>query len=273
MTMMHKTKSYRRLAVMLGALSAIAVACNDDGDEVGGNTAGTAGTGGKGDGGSSASKGGDSAGKGGSDGGAGSSGSAGKAGEGAGGEGIGGSGEGKAGEGFGGSGEGGEGIGGEATGGTGEGGAGGAPEIVADTLDNGTFAGYDTGWSESGDVAAASAKWIHDEEPGLNHYSATAFKVATFQTVSPLPGGTYKLTAEVQKANALNEQYLFAKGCQVGAPEVQVTQPTTAAGEGGYTVITLAGIVVTSGSCTVGIYTDGPAGGWSNIDNIVFVKE
>jgi hypothetical protein len=182
-------------------------------------------------------------------------------------------GESQGGEGQGGSGDGGAGEGGDGQGGSGEGGAGGEAPILADTLDNGTFSAYDAGWSESGDVAASTTKWIYGEEPGLNHYSASAFTVATFQTVSPLPNGTYKLTAEVQKASSLNEQYLFAKGCKAGEPETQVTAPTTAAGEADYTVITLAGIEVSSGSCTVGIYTDGPAGGWSNIDNIVFAEE
>jgi hypothetical protein len=279
MTMKHKTVSYRSFAVMLGALSLIAVACSDDDDDVGENEAGKGGsTAGKG--GSTAGKGGSTAGKGGTGGGGkggtggSSAGTAGTAGEGSGGEiseggmpGVGGTGDGGT------TGEGGENVGGEAMGGTGDGGAGGEAPIVPDTLDNGNFAAYDAGWSESGDVAAGTTKWIYGEEPGLNHYAATAFKVRTYQTVTPLPAGTYKLTAEVQKANAIIEQYLFAKGCKAGEPDTEVTAPTTAAGETGLTPITLAGIEVSSGSCTVGIYTDGPDGGWSNIDNITFVKE
>jgi hypothetical protein len=280
---MHKTMSYRGFAAVLGALSLIAVACSDDDDKIdggnagtGGSSAGSAGSGAGSGGKNTSGSGGSSAGTG-NTAGNGSGGNAGMAGEGGDGGavqgGAGHAGDGQGGESQGGESQGGDGQGGQAQGGDGEGGSGGEAPIVADTLDNGTFSAYDAGWSESGDGAAGVTKWIHDEEPGLNHYSANAFTVATFQTVSPLPNGTYRLTAEVQKANSLNEQYLFAKGCKAGEPDTQVTAPTTAAGEAGYTLISLAGIEVSSGSCTVGIYTDGPAGGWSNIDNIVFAQE
>lgn len=275
MTMKLKTKSYRGFAVMLGALSLIAVACSDDDDDGGDDTAGKGGSS-AGKGGSSAGKGGGgSAGKGGSNGGtAGSTaGGAGNAGEGVGGEGVGGDDDGVGGEG-GGSGEGGGGVGGEATGGTGEGGAGGAPEIVWDTLDNGDISGYMDGWSETGDVDGSDNKWPNGgNEPEIVQWRATAYKVATWQTVSPLQDGTYTLSADVMRAATLNEHYIFAKGCKLGEPDAQVKQDTTAANSSGYTTVTLANIEVTSGSCTVGVYIDAPADGWANVDNFVFVKQ
>jgi hypothetical protein len=149
-------------------------------------------------------------------------------------------------------------------------GAGGMPATVPDVLDDADFSAYGTGWSEEGDVDASNFKWIHDQEPGLNHWSATAYQVATLQTLDPLPNGTYSFSMEIERAASLNDQHLFARGCKAGEPNTEVTQATDAAGSSGYTKITLSNIEVSSGSCTVGIYTDAPADGWANIDNAVF---
>lgn len=284
MTNSHKTTTYHGLALLLGAASLVAVACSDDEDAIeqdggagngGTTTAGTTSGGKPGKAGSSAggnanggTAGGGAGGR--TTAGGGAGGDLGIAGDGGGGEDVGGAGAGQ-----GGADPAHGGAGGDAAGGGGdEGGVGGAgSDVVPDTLDNGTFTEYDAGWSESGDVAASTTKWIYGEEPGLNHWAATAYQVSTFQTVSPLPNGTYSFSMEVNRAASLNDQYLFAQGCGAGEPSVQVKQSTAAAGDAGYTKITLSGIVVSSGSCTVGIYTDAPADGWANIDNALFVKE
>jgi hypothetical protein len=296
MTIVNKTTTYQGFALLLGAVSLIAVACGDDDAGEPGDNAGAAGDGGGSSAGKpsggSAGKAGNSAGgnvnggtSGGGNGGNAAAGS-GVGGEGVGGEGVGG--EGVGGEGVGGEGVGGEGVGGEAqggaggavTGGGGEGGAGGAPEIVADTLDNGTFGTNATsleGWENSGDTAAAFAKWhwienVYDSA-GLAHWREAAYKVTTSQLVSPLPNGTYSFSMVVQRPATLNEQYLFARGCTAGSPDAQVTKPTVDATADGFTKITLTGIQVTSGSCTFGIYTDAPDDGWANMDSAVLVLE
>ena len=281
MTNTINSTAYHRLALLLGALGFVVVACSDDDDSNGPRgDAGSAGTSaGKSNAGSS-NGGNGSAGKstGGTDtggtsnggttnggtsngGSAGSSTMAGEAGmagdSGAGAGGLGGQG-----------GEVNGGAGGDAQ--AGAAGAGGAPAIVPDVLDDPNFSAYGTGWSEEGDADASNFKWIHDQEPGLNHWRATAYKVATLQTLNPLPNGTYSFSMEIERAANLNDQHLFARGCKAGEPSTEVTQATDAAGSSGYTKITLSNIEVSSGSCTVGIYTDAPADGWANIDNAVF---
>jgi hypothetical protein len=296
MTNVYKTTNYQGLALLLGAVSIVAVACGDDdstadpggeaGEAGGGTSAGKSNGGAAGKAGnpSGGSNGGTPTGGTGGTGGtptAGTGGmpSAGTGGNGAAGEGMGGAGgAGSAGESWGGDGQGGDGPGPDQGGAGGEvggeGGAGGAGEvvIVPDELDNGTFTAWYADWSELGNTDAATANWIYGEEPGLNHWAATAYIVSTFQTVGPLPDGNYAFSMEVQRAANLNSQYLFAKGCTEGEPTTEVTESTAAAGSSGFTKITL-NVVVTSGSCTVGIYTDAPAGGWANMDNALFVKQ
>jgi hypothetical protein len=153
--------------------------------------------------------------------------------------------------------------------------------VVPDTLDDPNFSNYNAGsnWVEAGDADASDFKWPNGdpradaEKPSIVLWRSTAYKVAVSQVVSPLPSGTYSFSMEVQRAADLNEQYLFAKGCKAGEPDAQVTQSTAAAGSGGFTKITLADIEVTSGSCTVGIYTDAADGGWANVDNAAFVQQ
>jgi hypothetical protein len=143
--------------------------------------------------------------------------------------------------------------------------------IVADTLDNANFNAWAANWTEEGDVGAGDFKWIHDEEPGLNHWAATAYKVATVQTLDPLPAGNYTFSLEVQRGPAFTEQYLFARGCKTGELTDMQTQTTAAATAAGYTTITLA-FEVSFGKCTVGVYSDSAGGGdgWANMDNAVF---
>jgi hypothetical protein len=270
----NKTMTYRGLAVILGSLGLVAVACSDDDDAM---PVGAAGMGGEDSGGTSSNAGTSSAGK---------TSDAGKGGGGA----SGGSGGSTAGNGAGGepplagTGAGGElGMAGMDMGGAagaisgGDGGAGGAPVVVqADTLDWGNFGGDGdwnavvAAWPMSGDADAATVqKWVWDSQPGVGFYRATAFKVTMSQLVSPLPVGTYSFSLEVDRGDNLNEQYLFAKGCKAGEPDAQSTTPTAS----GRRVYTLENIEVSSGSCTVGLYTDAPDGGWANVDNAAFVAQ
>jgi len=288
MTNSTKTMTYNRFALLLGALGIVAVACSDDdvaispsGDAGSGGTSAGKGNAGSSSGGTSSAGsavGGTSSGgtsNGGTSNGGTSNAGTGNAGTSSAGEAgaaAGGGDAGMAGESMGGSGavggQGGEPLGGAA--GSSQGGAGGAPEITPDVLDDANFGAYGAGWSEEGNVDASTFKWIYGEEPGLSHWAASAYKVATLQKLDPLPSGTYSFSMDVQRAASLNDQYLFARGCKAGEPDAEVTQSTAAAGSGALTQITLSNIEVTSGSCTVGIYTDAPADGWANIDNAVF---
>lgn len=282
MTNSITTMNYHRFALLLGALGLVAVACSDDED--GGSPAGEAGSGASAGKGNAGSSNGGTSSAGSASGGAGNGGtskggtsSAGTSSAGTAGSSAGGGDAGMAGESMGGSGvvggQGGESLGGAAgssLGGAGGEGGAGAPEITPDALDDANFGAYGAGWSEEGNVDASTFKWIYGEEPGLNHWAATAYKVATLQKLDPLPSGTYSFSMDVQRAANLNDQYLFARGCKAGEPNAEVTQSTAAAGSGALSKITLSNIEVTSGSCTVGIYTDAPADGWANIDNAVF---
>jgi hypothetical protein len=262
----------------------IAVACSDDedgdGSQGGGGTSGSAGKGGS-SGSSTGGKGGTSTG-GMNTGGSSTGGKSGSAGTGptGGTSGAGGtSGDG----GVGGATDGG--MGGETDGGMG--GAGGEM-TVPDVLDNPGFETGDVGtlnvipnWQESGDLDSSYVEWTGGRNAShkLGHWRAWSktmqeYDANTFQTVGPIPNGTYSFSMWVNRKLVLTSQYLFARGHDASNPTQEVTMDTAHANsEAGYTQITLSGIVVTSGHVTVGIHTHSWGNDWSNIDDATLTKD
>lgn len=170
----------------------------------------------------------------------------------------------------------------------GAGGAGGeAPVFVADVLDN---PGFETGTPDTGtfpgwtNEGTADAAFIHytDAHTGfgrLGHWTkwvdaqTPPYTARTYQTLNPIANGTYSFSIWVDRG-WFETQYLFAKGFNAADPDQELTQVTTAAETpAGYVKITLSGIVVTSGHCTVGVYSAAPAGTYTNFDDAEFTLE
>lgn len=311
--MIRTTTSFKQsVAFGLLSMALVSAACSDDGDAVSegdagkGGSSSTAGktntggnnTSGKSAGGSAAAGkagGGDTsvAGNGGSAntaGTSGTSGTSGSAGEGGEGGGAGAAGAGGAGGGEGGASAGGEGgasVGGEG-GVVGSSGAGGdGPGFVADVLDNPGFengtahAEILPGWTVEGTPGAAYIEysgartgfgklghwvnWENDQTP--------AYTARTYQTVDPIANGTYSFSIWVDR-NWEDTQYLYAKGFNAADPDEEMKIDTEAAKDpAGYVKITLSGIAVTSGRCTVGVYTASAAGVYANFDDAEFTLE
>jgi hypothetical protein len=191
--------------------------------------------------------------------------------------------------GAGGAGEGGEpsmpqgGEGGATTGGAG--GEGGAP-FVPDVLDNpgfevGTAHADIPGWTNEGTANAAYIEYSgpHSGFGKLGHWTqwvdntSPPYTARTFQTVSPIANGTYSFSIWVQR-NWFDVQYLFATGFNADDMNDEVTADTDEAeAPDGYVKITLSGIEVTSGSCTVGVYSGAPAGTFANFDDAELTLE
>jgi hypothetical protein len=301
--MIRRKTGFKECAV-LGVISAslIAVACSDDEDAIGGaagssGKAGGSSTAGKPNGGSSTAgsstagssnggtpgTGGTSAGSAGTSAGTGTAGTQNVAGDG--GDSAGAAGGGGVGEG--GAGEGGEpgmpqaGEGGAAGGGgaPGAGGEGGEP-FVPDVLDNpgfevGTPHAEIPGWTNEGTANAAYIEYAtpHSGFGKLGHWTqwvdqnSPPYTARTYQTVSPIANGTYSFSLWV-KRDWFDVQYLFATGFNAADMNAEVSEETDdAEAAGDYVKITLSGIEVTSGACTVGIYSAAPAGTFANFDD------
>jgi hypothetical protein len=176
-------------------------------------------------------------------------------------------------------------VGGDSS--VGQAGEAGAPSVAPGVLLNGGFevgsmvgsATSLTDWTNVGDVAAATQA-CGDAYKGscrLSHWlMLAAYNVTTSQTVQPLPDGKYTFSIWVRHSMYLVSEYAFAKGYSKSQPAAQMKADTMAtANEMTFTQIVLSHIPVTSGSCEVGIHTEGndTVDNWSVIDEAEFTLE
>ncbi|MGW2829710.1 glycosyl hydrolase 53 family protein [Streptomyces sp. NPDC001286] len=144
---------------------------------------------------------------------------------------------------------------------------------AAATLANGGFesdgAGVaaPTGWSEYGDTGASyTESGGHSGSYRLSHYSASAYKVETYQYLSGLTNGSYTLTAWVRSSGGQNSAYVSLKNC--GSPEQRTDLPVSTSSW----VRIVTSIKVTGNQCTISINSDANAGNWINVDDLTFAS-
>lgn len=145
------------------------------------------------------------------------------------------------------------------------------PAHAASTLTNagfeadGTGAATPNGWSEYGDTGASYVEaGGHGGSYRLSHYSAAAYKVETYQYLSGLTDGNYRLTAWVRSGGGQNSAYLALKNC--GGTEQRTDLPVSASGW----IHLVVPVAVTGGRCTISVVSDARAGNWINVDDLTF---
>ncbi|QIJ61060.1 arabinogalactan endo-1,4-beta-galactosidase [Streptomyces sp. JB150] len=142
---------------------------------------------------------------------------------------------------------------------------------AASTLTNGGFetdgtgTGTPGGWSEYGSTAASFTEaGGHSGGYRLSHWASTAYKVETYQYLSGLTNGTYKLTAWVRSGGGQNAAYIALKNC--GGAEQRTDIPVSASGW----LRIVVPVKVTANQCTISVNSDANAGNWINVDDLTF---
>jgi len=126
-----------------------------------------------------------------------------------------------------------------------------------------------SGWITSGNdpdadsVEAGGYSGTYD----LIQEKSVAYQVKTYQTITGMKNGYYKLTAFVQCSGGQNACYLSGEGG--GDIERMTSLPVSDQ----WITVTVRGINVTDGKCTVSIYSDANADNWCKIDDIVLTKD
>lgn len=135
------------------------------------------------------------------------------------------------------------------------------------------------GWTNEGTAGAAYIEYSGARSGfgKLGHWTAyvdgQSYTARTYQTLDPIANGTYSFSIWVDRG-WFDTQYLFAKGFNAADPDQEVTMVTTEAETpAGYVKVTLSGIVVTSGHCTVGVYSSVVTGTYTNFDDAEFTLE
>ncbi|MFI6950474.1 arabinogalactan endo-beta-1,4-galactanase [Streptomyces sp. NPDC050422] len=131
------------------------------------------------------------------------------------------------------------------------------------------FESGSTGWStySAGGQNAASFTEAggHSGSNRLSHWSASAYKVETYQYLTGLTDGAYTLSAWVRSGGGQNSAYIALRNC--GSAEQRTDLPPTA---NGAWIRLVTSVRVTGGSCTISLNSDAHAGEWANFDDIAF---
>ncbi|MEV5548382.1 arabinogalactan endo-1,4-beta-galactosidase [Streptomyces sp. NPDC052309] len=144
---------------------------------------------------------------------------------------------------------------------------------AASTLTNGGFEADGTGtatpsgWSEYGSTGASYVEaGGHGGDHRLSHWSSSAYRVETYQYLSGLANGSYRLTAWVRSGGGQNSAYLALKNC--GGAEQRTDLPVSATGW----IRIVVPVQVTNNQCTVSVNSDANAGNWINVDDLTLTK-
>ncbi|WP_432133410.1 MULTISPECIES: glycoside hydrolase family 53 protein [unclassified Streptomyces] len=145
---------------------------------------------------------------------------------------------------------------------------------AATTLTNGGFESDGTGtaapagWSTYSAAGQNSASFTeaggHSGGYRLSHWSSSAYKVETWQYLSGLANGDYRLTAWVRSGGGQKAAYIALKNC--GGTERRTDLPVSASGW----IHVVVPVRVTNNQCTISINSDAGAGNWINVDDLAF---
>ncbi|MFF8193146.1 arabinogalactan endo-beta-1,4-galactanase [Streptomyces bobili] len=132
---------------------------------------------------------------------------------------------------------------------------------------DGAGAATPSGWSEYGTASASFAEsGGHGGSYRLSHWASAAYKVETYQYLSGLTNGNYKLTAWVRSGGGQKSAYIALKNC--GGAEQRTDLPVSASGW----LRIVVPVNVTNNQCTISVNSDANAGNWINVDDLTFTS-
>ena len=122
-------------------------------------------------------------------------------------------------------------------------------------------------WLSVGDVDAdLVATGGSNGKFALNHKKNAAYQVTTYQDISSLSDGYYTLTAQVKNSGGQDACYI---AITAGGKDYITSLPVTNT----WTSLTIRGVHVIDGKCTLKIYSDANAGNWCAVDALSLVKD
>ena len=123
-----------------------------------------------------------------------------------------------------------------------------------------------TGWTASGTTAASYTEaGGHAGSYRLTHWSASAYAVDTYQTVTNITDGYYTLGVWTRSDDTGGNNYISLSGCGSSTKTTYVPVDS----DGNWVQI-VDYIDVTNNQCTINLYSGGAAGAWTNYDDVTF---
>lgn len=132
---------------------------------------------------------------------------------------------------------------------------------------NSSFNSWLDGWSVKGDAEVASGKgdWGYDDSYSLGYWSDSDYEVWTEQTITGIENGFYRVEAYAASSGNQEEHYIYAN--DFGGTGARTSIPIT-----NDFIKVVLNFEVTNNQVTLGFYSNGGAGTWSNYDCISLVK-
>jgi hypothetical protein len=122
------------------------------------------------------------------------------------------------------------------------------------------------GWTTSG-AASSNATGGHTGNWKWRLSATSAYQSSLAGTVAGLPDGTYTLAAWIESSGGQSVAQLFATG--FGGPEIDTSVNSAI---GNWSHVSIPGIVVTNGTCHIGVQTTASANQWLDVDDFTLVR-
>lgn len=134
--------------------------------------------------------------------------------------------------------------------------------------DNAETTGDISNWTEKGVVdASQTVAGGYDGSYSLKHSFASDYEVSTEQILTNLETGYYTLTAMVKSSGDQDSSYIYA---QVSGESLYKTAVPPASD---WKSVTIRGIHIQDGSCTIGFYSNAGAGQFLLVDDVKMTKD
>ena len=147
-------------------------------------------------------------------------------------------------------------------------------EPITNLIENSSFeedwatqspTGWST-WSNGNDDANFTEAGGFTGNYRLSHWKNSDYQVSTYQIKTNLDNGNYTLQAAVKSSGGYKVSQMYVKN--FGGIEKNIQIPTT----NEWTQLSITNIEVINGQAEIGFWTDGYAGNWINVDDVVFYK-
>lgn len=129
------------------------------------------------------------------------------------------------------------------------------------------------GWILRGDIGSsgieAKTESAHSGDASFKYWLDKPFKLLLLKRFTGLKSGTYAFKGWLSGSGGEAAVKLFARDC--GGPAV--TANVVNSGWKRWKQYAVRGIRVTQSSCTIGLYVDGQAGNWGNLDDLEFYED
>lgn len=123
-----------------------------------------------------------------------------------------------------------------------------------------------TGWSSSGTTSADyTESGGHSGSYRLSHWSASAYTVDTYQTITNITNGYYTLGVYVRSNDTGSSNYVSLSGC--GSSTKTTYVPVDSDGNWLHIVDY---VYVSNNQCTINLYSSSAANAWTNYDDVTF---